>query len=121
VSATLEDRIRKKGLADFTGATLLPYAGQVFVFQRPAGPDGRPGGEARLVLLEVNQYPRQPGLSRDPFSLLFVMKGQAPLEKGLPRLMHQDFEPFDIFLQRVTVPKYENIDPAGMYYEAVFN
>ena len=94
-------------VAQFSAALFRPHVGDTFVFERPEG------GEARMQLLEV-------GGSERPFSLLFVMREGQPLGWGLPRLVRAGFEPCEIFLSRVTVPRYQSADSAGMYYEAVF-
>jgi len=74
-----------------------------------------------MQLVEVKRLRRHAGTPRDPFSLLFVMRDQEPLGRGIPRLNHRDFERLDVFLQRVSIPERERTDPAAMYYEAVFN
>ncbi len=74
-----------------------------------------------MRLLEVERHRRQPGLAREPFSLLFVMHDQHPLGRGLHTLLHPEFEPCDLLISRVTAPKHEREDPNGMFYEAVFS
>lgn len=77
--------------------------------------------ESSMRLLQVERSRRHPGLAREPFSLLFVMHDQPPLSWGLHTLVHADFEPCDLLLSRVSVPKHEREDPNGMFYEAVFS
>jgi hypothetical protein len=101
-------------ISELTADWLAPYTGQTFVFEGP-------GGEASMELVDVTRLKKHAGASRDPFSLLFAMRGQKPLDGGILRLIHRDFEPLDVFLQRVTVPDRERADPAAMFYEAVFN
>ena len=101
-------------ISELTAEALAPYTGQTFVFEGP-------GGQACMELVEVRRLRRHVGTFRDPFSLLFVMRDQKPLGLGLPRLIHCDFAPMDVFLQRVTVPERERADAAAMFYEAVFN
>jgi hypothetical protein len=109
------------GLAELTADLFQPYVGQPVVFERPADSDtAEEEPPARMTLLEVHRGTPSPALRRTPFSLLFVMKDQAPLSLGLHRLMFPGCEPADLLLSRVTVPKYQAKDPTGMYYEAVF-
>lgn len=108
------------GLADLTADLFTPLVGQTIVFERPPEPDASATEPARMKLLDVSRSAKSPAVRREPFSLLFVMKDQRPLGMGLHRLLHPSFEPADLLVSRVTAPKYEAIDPAGMYYEAVF-
>jgi Domain of unknown function (DUF6916) len=108
------------GLADFTADLFAPFTGQTLVFERPSAPDAPAAEPARMLLLEVKRGSPIPGFRRQPFSLLFVMKDQAPLGAGLHRLIHPGIEPSELLVSRVTVPKYQAQDPKGMYYEAVF-
>jgi hypothetical protein len=101
-------------ISELTADTMEPYTGQTFAFEGP-------GGQASMELVQVARLKRHAGTIRDPFSLLFVMRGSPPLARGIPRLIHRDFEPLDIFLQRVSVPERERADPAAMFFEAVFN
>jgi hypothetical protein len=108
------------GLPDFTAELFDPLLGQTVVFERPADPANISLEPARMTLLEVKRGHKSPALRREPFSLFFVLKAQPPLGVGLHRLMQPGFEPTDILVTRVTAPKYEALDPAGMFYEAVF-
>jgi hypothetical protein len=87
--------------------------GQFFVFARPLRPDGVRGDEAKMQLLRVVRLPE-----RRSFSLQFLLLGQPPLEPDLHRLIHRDFENLEMHLERVIVPRREQADPVGMYYEA---
>lgn len=107
-------------LANFTAELFEPCIGQVFVFERPTDSGGAAVEPARMMLLEVRRGVRSPALRREPFSLFFVMKDQAPLSEELHRLVHPGCEAADLLVTRVTAPKYQAMDPAGMYYEAVF-
>ena len=103
-------------LDQFTAERFLPYVGDVFLW-RPSGA----APEASMRLLEVERFREQPGLTREPFSLLFVMHDQPPLGRGLHRLVHAEFEACELLLSRVSVPKHEREHPGGMFYEAVFS
>jgi hypothetical protein len=110
---------KKIGLADFTADLFEPLIGQTLEFERPeiAGSVSEP---ARMTLLEVERSDQLPQMLREPFSLLLALKDQEPLGRGLHRLNLPDCEPAELFIARVTVPKYERKDPASMYYQAVF-
>ncbi|HWC98076.1 MAG TPA: hypothetical protein VG456_15055 [Candidatus Sulfopaludibacter sp.] len=86
---------------------MTPLVGQTFLFERPIRPDGVRGDQARMELLKVG-----------PASLLFLLMGQPPLERGPHRLNHRAFEDCEITFERVIVPRREHSDPKGMYYEA---
>jgi hypothetical protein len=109
------------GTAPLTADVLEPRVGEEFVFARPANPDGSPAGVVRMRLLELKRLPPHDLTEREPFSMIFVVKDQASLGMGLHRLLHPELEPFDMFLSRVSVPRFQKADPAGMFYEAVFN
>lgn len=104
-----------------TADALEPRVGEEFVFERPANPDGTPAGVVRMRLASLARLPRHELTERGPFSIIFVLKDQAPLGMGLHRLLHPELEPFDMFLSRVMVPRLQRADPDGMFYEAVFN
>ena len=108
-------------MADFTADLFLPHIGELFEWERPASRNGTGEGNARMYLIEVARQPHHPGACREPFSLLFRMKGQGALEWGLHTLVHPKFERCELFLSRVTVPQYGRKDPDGIYYEAVFS
>lgn len=99
----------------FNAGEFLPHVGEIFLWRSPPAPD------ARMRLLEVERFRGQPGLARDPFSLLFVMHDQPPLGGGLRTLVHDNFEACELLLSRVTVPRLERQDPGGMFYQVVFS
>jgi hypothetical protein len=103
-------------VVDFTADLFEPLIGQALVFGRP-GEDEAP---VRLNLLEVKRGKKSPAVRREPFSLFFVLKDQAPLGDGLHRLLQPGCEEADLLVSRVTAPRYEALDPTGMFYEAVF-
>ena len=106
-------------MTEFDADVFLPYVGAMFRWRSGAANGGAPP-EADMRLHEVERYRLQPGMSREPFSLLFVMRDQPPLVSGLHSLVHSDFEPCELLLSRVTVPEYERADPGAMFYEVVF-
>src|SRR5215470_7950613 len=83
----------KVGLADFTADMFEPLVGQTLIFERPDSSDTPTLEPVRMKLLEVKRNPKSPAVRREPFSLLFVMKDQPPLGKGLHGLAHPYFEP----------------------------
>jgi hypothetical protein len=50
--------------------------------------------------------------------MVFLLLGQPPLEQGLHRMMHREFENVEMELERVIVPRRGRQDPVGMYYRA---
>jgi len=54
---------------------------------------------------------------REPFTLLFVLRSAGELGAGLHRIVLDDFEPCEWFLNRVSIP---GRDARGSYYQAVF-
>jgi len=101
---------------EFSPELFLPHVGETFVWRA-----ADTAAEARMKLLEVERHQRQPGIEREPFSLLFVMHDQPPLGWSLHTLIHSGFQRCDLLLSRVTVPGHEREDPEGMFYEAVFS
>lgn len=110
----------KIGLADFAADRFEALVGQTIVFERPADSGTSAMEAASMRLLEVKRGAKSPAVRREPFSVLFAMKDQPPLGPGLHRLAHPDFEPAELLITRVMAPKYEALDPTGMYYEVVF-
>ena len=108
-------------MTDFTADLFLPHLGELFEWERPTSRNGTGEGHAQMHLIEVTRQPHHPGVSREPFSLLFRMKGQRALAWGLHTLVHPEFERCELLLSRVRVPQYERKDPDGIYYEAVFS
>ena len=90
-----------------TAASMKSYEGQFFVFERPLRPDGVRGDDARMQLLRVGET-----------EMVFLLLGQPPLEQGLHRMMHREFENVEMELERVIVPRRGRQDPVGMYYRA---
>jgi hypothetical protein len=106
-------------MQDYTAEVFLPYVGQVLLFEPPADEQGDSADGFSLELLEVRQ-PRthnRPDGFRQPFTLLFALRGSRPLGPGCHRIAHHDFEPSEWLLTRVVVPQR---DPGIAYYEAVF-
>jgi hypothetical protein len=92
-----------------TAASMKPYEGQFFIFERPLRPDGVRGDDARMQLLAVGEA-----------EMVFLLLGQPPLEQGLHRLVHREFEHIEMDLERVIVPRRAQRDPVGMYYRVGF-
>ena len=109
------------GTAPLTADEFEPRVGEEFVFARPATPDGSSAGVVRMKLASLTRLQRHDLTDREPFSIIFELKNQAPLSMGLHRLLHPQLEPYDMFLSRVTVPRLQKAEPAGMFYEAIFN
>jgi hypothetical protein len=115
------DERKEIGLAEFTAELFEPLLGQTLEFGRPAAVGGPGGAPARMTLIEVLRSESAPDSPREPFSLLFVMKDQAPLGVGLHSLSLPGCESVELFISRITAPKYERKDPGGMFYQAVFS
>jgi hypothetical protein len=109
----------------------LPYVGGRFIFRRPPDEQGNISDPVELELIEVRRYAQHstigsapalspPGTQRDLFSLLFVLQKGESLGKGLHQLIHETFEPCDLFLSRVAVLDPGRAHDGRMYYEAVF-
>jgi hypothetical protein len=117
----------KQNLKDVTAESFRPYAGRDMVFSRPAIGTGIISPTVKMKLAEVTVHEsairiesRNPAKyakrSREPFSLVFELKEDAPLDEGLHRLMHPDFTGDELFLSQVT-----QLRPDGtLLYEAVF-
>lgn len=101
----------KTGIAAVTAESFQPFVGKLLRFQRADG------AAVELELLEVTTSSRKAGLQRQPFSLLFALKGENPLGQGLLTLHHDDFAADPWFITRVSVL---GGDPAIAYCEAVF-
>ena len=116
---------------DCTADHFLPYEGSRFLFVRPPDEEGNIGDPVELELIEVRRYaPRRasdsaptlscPVTQRDAFALLFVVQKGEPLGNGLHRLIHEGFEPCDLFLSRVVVVEPGRANDGRTYYEVVF-
>jgi hypothetical protein len=108
-----------RGLTEFTADVFDRYVGQRFGFVPSTGsPAGDP---VEMQLVDVMR-PREPQRSSGPvvrqFSLLFRSVDGRKLATGLNTMQHEDFEPCEIFLERVQ-PAYGL--PDAIDYEAVFN
>jgi hypothetical protein len=106
------------GLAQFTARLFVGRVGEVFRLAPSDDARGTAGGPFELELIEVRRAGGGGGeAAREPFALLFALRNRTPLGPGLHRLVHEAFEPDDLFLSRVFVP---GRDPRAVYYEAVF-
>jgi|SRR5262245_41052000 len=110
----------KVGLAAFAAELFIGRVGEVFRLMPSVTVPGAGPDPFELELIEVARRGRAtadgPPL-REPFSLLFSLRSRTRLGSGLFRLVHETFEPDDVFLSRVVVP---DRDPRAVYYEAVF-
>jgi hypothetical protein len=111
---------RGYSITEFTADLFLFRVGELFEWEQPASRDGAGGARARMHLIEVTRQRLYGGARREPFSLLFLMRGQCALERGLHTLVHPAFERCELLLSRVTVSPSESKGPDGIYYEAVF-
>ena len=102
-------------LQDVTAKSFLPFLGETFVFQGPAEDCGETSSGQELKLTKVSPHESITRIGsrnsanygkrrRESFSLLFEQKAGKPLNSGLHRLMHADFEDFQVFLSPVGVP-----------------
>jgi len=100
---------------EYTADTFLPYVGRVFKFES----ENVARSPVHLELLEVKRQRSsgRPAGFREPFALLFGLRGADALGTGFHRITHEDFEPADWFLTRVLDP---GRDPHLACYEAVF-
>jgi hypothetical protein len=117
----------KQNLQDLTAESFLPFEGCDLVFSRPVASGGIFSRTVAMKLAKVTTHEhvtqieaQNPAIyskrSREPFSLVFELKGAEPLEDGLHRLIHKDFEGCQVFLSQVSQPR-----PDGtLLYEAVF-
>lgn len=107
-------------LQEFTAAAFRPFEGQGVAFLRPPSTNGeRARVELHLIQVRERDSAPRPG-HRVPFSLLFSLRGEQPLDD---RLLHQiaepHFEPCELLVSRVFVPELDQHD-GTMFYEAVF-
>ena len=110
------------GLAELTADHFVGRVGEVFrLIPSVESPDASPVAY-ELELIEVRRAGKPRGAGggatlREPFALLFTLRGAMPLGSGLHRLVHDVFAPDDLFLSRDVVPER---NPRAIYYEAVF-
>ncbi len=71
--------------------------------------------EIPLVLIEVKIFDQQPGLNRQPFSLLFSGPKQPVLSQATYRFVHQELGQLDIFI----VPVGQ--DAQSVTYQAIYS
>jgi len=109
------------GLPDFTAGVFQPLIGRKLAFQRPATSPHAPPARVELELLEVRVSSADgPEAGRQPFSLLFTLRGEPALDdRLLHRLAEPGFEACELLLSRVFVPELDRHD-GTMYYEAAF-
>ena len=105
----------KTKMDDYSRVLFEQHLGQIFEFD----PLRNARDRVRLELIEVSGPSVGEAIVgfREPFTLLFVLRSSEDLAMGLHRLVHQDFEACDWFLNRVVVP---DGDPRQAYYQAVF-
>jgi hypothetical protein len=108
-------------LRDFAAEMFQPLTGRKLAFLRPAQPPEAPRARVEMELIAVRTAGSAgPGATRQPFSLLFTLRGEPPLDD---RLLHQlaepGFEDCELLLSRVHVPELDRRD-GTMFYEAVF-
>ena len=108
-------------LPDFTAGVFQPLIGRQMAFLRPAPSPHALPARVELELIEVRvPGPAGPETGRQPFSLLFTLRGEQPLDdRLLHRLAEPGFEACELLLSRVFVPELDRHD-GTMYYEAAF-
>jgi hypothetical protein len=115
------------GLRELTAESFRRFEGSDLRFSRPVARGGILSRTVALKLTEVITHDkttqieaRNPEIyqkrSREPFSLVFELKGDKPLEEGLHRLIHKDIAACDLFLSRISQPRSDG----AIFYEAVF-
>jgi hypothetical protein len=98
-----------------------PMVGRALAFLRPAASQDGQRARVGMELIEVRvSASGNPDGKRQPFSLLFTLRQEPPLDD---RLLHQlaepGFEECELLLSRLHVPELDRHD-GTMYYEAVF-
>jgi hypothetical protein len=110
-------------LEQFTAQAFQAWAGREIQFLRPPAEPGERGKPVTLELIQVRgpgNAPPVPTGHRAPFSLLFRLNGEAPLQdRFLHTLHHAPFESCELLISRVFVPELDSGD-GTMFYEAVF-
>lgn len=106
-------------MRNYAAEMFLPYVGQVLLFEPPANEQTDSCDAFQLELVEVRRPTsrNRPDGFREPFTLLFALRGLQFLGPGCHRIAHHDFEPSEWLLTRVLVP---GSDPRAAYYEAIF-
>jgi len=106
-------------LEQFTAEMFEPFRGKKIRFLRPAA-TGVEEQAVNLELIDVSRSPYAAGGARQPFSLLFTLQDEAPLnDRLLHRISQEPFAACDLLLSRVHVPQLDRRD-GTMYFEAVF-
>jgi hypothetical protein len=118
----------KQNLQDLTAESFRPHEGRDLIFSRSVARGGIFSRSVAMKLAKVTIYEhiikiesRNPAIygkrSREPFSLVFELKGAELLGEGLHRLIHKDFEGCQLFLSQVSQPGSDGT----LLYEAVFS
>jgi hypothetical protein len=100
----------------FTAQAFTPFLGQTFYFH-PSSERAAEMAELELIDVKAGTSDQLMLGHRQPFSVLFKLRGQGVLRRGLQHLQHPDMDACDLFLARVHVPESH---PGAVYYEAVF-
>ena len=102
-------------MPQYTIDAFASRVGEVFTFHQRADASDSPL-LLELVEVEEAQHGAGPG-GRQPFSLLFALRGADATAESTLHLRHAEFEPCAWFVNRVVAP---NRDATRAYYEAVF-
>jgi hypothetical protein len=117
----------KRGLENATTESFSPHLGETFAFLKPPSDRGMVLSPVELRLEKVMRHEnivqieaRIPALrgkrKREPFSLLFELKGREPLGPGLHEFARGEFKGCPVFLSPVQSAK----NKGPIRYEAVF-
>ena len=108
-------------LKDFAAEVFQPMLGRKLAFLRPAVSASEQRARVELDLIQVRVWPSgNPGGGRQPFSLLFTLRDEPPLDHHqLHQLAEPGFEECELLVSRVSVPELDRRD-GTMFYEAVF-
>lgn len=106
-------------LVNYTPELFQPLVGLQVPFLRPPAVDGtREEVCLDVIRVTASKLPPAAGFRRQ-FSVLFGLREAAPLDHYLLHaLVHRDFEPCDLLLNRVVVPELRTTD-GTMFYELV--
>jgi Domain of unknown function (DUF6916) len=110
-----------------TAESFEPLIGATFAFVKPASDGGMGSQSFAMKLEEVTRYhgiarieAQIPAIRgrrvREPFSLVFEVRGRQPSEPGLLEFAHGEFKGCPVFLSRVQSAG----NAAPIRYEAVF-